>query len=139
MFATHYHELTDLASTRAGIRNMQIAIKEWQGGIVFLRKLMPGGTSRSYGIEVAKLAGLSSELITRASEILKNLERGEFDDRGIPRIAGHLEEYDSDQSQFNLFTTSQNSEITERLGTIDTSRITPIEALNILHELKQKI
>ncbi len=139
MFATHYHELTDLASTRPGIRNMQIAIKEWQGGIVFLRKLIPGGTSRSYGIEVAKLAGLSSGLITRASEILKNLEEGEFDDRGIPRIAGHLEEYASDQSQFNLFTAPQNSEITERLGTIDTSRITPIEALNILHELKQKI
>ncbi len=86
MFATHYHELTDMALTKPGIANYHIAVKEWNGKIVFLRKLMPGATSHSYGIQVAALAGLPACVIERAREVLSNLEAGEFDEVGRPRI-----------------------------------------------------
>ena len=86
MFATHYHQLTDLVVTKTGVKNYNIAVKEWGEKIIFLRKIMEGGTSRSYGIEVARIAGVPKEVITRAKEILRNLEKGEFDEIGMPRI-----------------------------------------------------
>ena len=88
MFATHYHELTDLALTKPGIANFHIAVREWNGKIIFLRKLMSGSTSHSYGIQVAALAGLPDGVISRAREVLANLEAGEFDEAGRPRIGG---------------------------------------------------
>jgi DNA mismatch repair protein MutS len=103
LFATHYHELTDLASTKEGIKNFNIAVKEWKNQIIFLRKLVPGGTSRSYGIAVAKLAGLPQTVILRSSEVLKNLEAGEFDEIGKPRIAMHSGEKSENTGQMNLF------------------------------------
>ncbi len=141
MFATHYHELTELALTKSGIRNMQIAVKEWSDNIVFLRKLIPGGTSRSYGIQVAKLAGLPGTVIERAGEVLENLESGEFDEVGRPRLATHhtKDQPEDGPAQFQLFTKPVPSEVVAKLEGLDTATITPLEAINLLHELKGKI
>jgi DNA mismatch repair protein MutS len=139
LFATHYHELTELALTKEGIKNFNIAVKEWNDEVIFLRKLIPGGTSRSYGIQVAKLAGLPQTVIERSQEVLKNLEAGELDEIGAPRLASHDVKTPPTAAQLQLFCKPLNAEIEEKLKTLDTSTITPIEALNILHELKQKL
>ncbi len=87
LFATHYHELTDLAREKPRVQNCSIAVRETDGKVIFLRKLIAGAASRSYGIEVARLAGLPPEVLARARELLKNLEAGEFDEAGRPRLA----------------------------------------------------
>src|SRR5678815_4883853 len=87
LFATHYHELTDLAADLPGVGNLHVSAREWQDGVVFLRKIEPGGSDRSFGIQVARLAGLPSAVVVRAQEILRNLERTEFDREGRPRLA----------------------------------------------------
>jgi DNA mismatch repair protein MutS len=150
MFATHYHELTELAVTKPGIKNMNIAVREWNNEVVFLRRLVQGATSRSYGIQVARLAGLPGAVVKRATQVLSNLEEDEFDEMGQPRVGesrhqvagqeGVLGEGPScGQAQYQLFHKPLPSEIAERLSQIDTSTLTPIEALNILHELKSKL
>lgn len=138
LFATHYHQLTDMAATREGARNYNIAVKEWGDKIIFLRKIMEGGTSRSYGIEVARIAGVPEEVILRAKEILHNLEKGEFDEIGMPRIARGLNIIKNDQPQLNLFMESED-EIISELRSLDISVMTPLEALNKLNELKMKL
>ncbi len=87
LFATHYHELTELALTRNRVKNYNIGVREWNDTIIFLHKIMKGGTNRSYGIQVAALAGVPPKVVERAHEILKNIEQGEFDHFGKPRIA----------------------------------------------------
>ncbi|MBI5598678.1 MAG: DNA mismatch repair protein MutS [Deltaproteobacteria bacterium] len=88
LFATHYHELTDLSLTKERVKNYNMVVKESGGKVIFLRKVLPGGASRSYGIQVARLAGLPMPVIERASEVLGNLEKGELNEAGLPRIAG---------------------------------------------------
>ncbi len=87
LFATHYHELTELAMTKPRVRNFHVAVKEWNDRVIFLRKLVEGGTSRSYGIQVARLAGIPDGVIERAKEVLNNLEQGEFTEGGVPKLA----------------------------------------------------
>ena len=87
LFATHYHELTELALTRKGVKNYNIAVKEWADKIIFLRKIMPGGTDKSYGIHVARLAGLPKDIIDRANEVLTNLEGDALEPSGRPKLA----------------------------------------------------
>jgi DNA mismatch repair protein MutS len=87
LFATHYHELTDLARTRCGVKNFNVAVREWNDQIIFLRKIIPGGADKSYGIQVARLAGLPAEIIARAKEILSNLEKHELNTDGRPTLA----------------------------------------------------
>ncbi len=87
LFATHYHELTDLARTRAGVRNYNVAVREWNEQIIFLRKIIPGGADKSYGIQVARLAGLPPSILARAKEILANLEGSELNAEGRPKLA----------------------------------------------------
>jgi len=87
LFATHYHELTELELTRAGVRNYNIAVREWNEQIIFLRKIIKGGADKSYGIQVARLAGLPSSIIARAKEILSNLEQHELNAEGKPNLA----------------------------------------------------
>jgi len=87
LFATHYHELTDLARTRTGVRNFNVAVREWNDQIIFLRKIIPGGADKSYGIQVARLAGLPTQIIARAKEILANLEQHELNADGRPALA----------------------------------------------------
>jgi len=138
LFATHYHQLTDLAASKDGVKNYNIAVKEWGEKIIFLRKIMEGGTSRSYGIEVARLAGVPGDVIVRAREILRNLEKGEFDEIGMPRIARGQNVPRRGQAQLSLFVESED-EILGELRRIDISTLTPLEALNKLSELKNKL
>jgi DNA mismatch repair protein MutS len=138
LFATHYHQLTDLAATKSGVKNYNIAVKEWGEKIIFLRKIMEGGTSRSYGIEVARIAGVPQEVIKRAKEILHNLEKGEFDEIGMPRIARGTGNGKKVNPQLNLFVEKED-EIVAELKNIDISSMSPLEALNKLSELKGKI
>jgi DNA mismatch repair protein MutS len=138
MFATHYHQLTDLVATKAGTKNYNIAVKEWGEKIIFLRKIMEGGTSRSYGIEVARIAGVPQEVIKRAKEILHNLEKGEFDEIGMPRIARGAGNGKIANPQLNLFIEKED-EVLAELKNIDISSMSPLEALNKLSEMKNKI
>ena len=104
LFATHYHELTDLALTLKGVRNYNVLVREAGDKIVFLRKIVPGSADKSYGIQVARLAGLPGEVIDRAKEILLNLEEGEFADSGQPKLARHRPRKEAfDKMQLTLF------------------------------------
>ncbi len=87
LFATHYHELTDLAMTMSGVKNYNVLVRDQGDGIVFLRRIVPGGADKSYGIQVARLAGMPVEVIDRAREILANLEEGEITESGQPKLA----------------------------------------------------
>ena len=138
LFATHYHQLTDLALTREGIKNYSIAVREWSGKIIFLRKIVEGGTSRSYGIQVARLAGVPGEVIGRASEILRNLESGELDELGMPKIAGLNKKENSREGQLNLFISDEDFIIRE-LQELDLMRTAPLDALNLIGEWKEKL
>ena len=137
LFATHYHELTELAVTREGIKNFNIAVREWNDQIIFLRKIVPGGASHSYGIQVARLAGLPLEVIDRSKEILLNLEKGEFAEEGVPRIAKGKRGASSRPSpQLSLFE-DRSDLLRQRLSEVNVAAITPLEALNLLDELKR--
>ncbi|MBI3811586.1 MAG: DNA mismatch repair protein MutS [Nitrospirae bacterium] len=147
LFATHYHQLTELALTFPGIKNYNIAVREWNDEIIFLRKIVAGGTDRSYGIQVARLAGLPHEVIRRAKEILANLESGEFNEFGQPRLASVPDRPSTavnagadpnDTAQINLFNPATHSVVIEELRKMDLDHLTPLEALNRLHELKRK-
>ncbi|MEW6614176.1 MAG: DNA mismatch repair protein MutS [Thermodesulfobacteriota bacterium] len=138
LFATHYHELTELALTKERVKNYNIAVKEWNDRIIFLRKLVEGGTSRSYGIQVARLAGLPGEVIDRAKEILVNLERGELNEVGIPKIA-LSKRYRNKLENYQLSLLDQSTDyLCEELKRLDISTLTPLEALNKLNELREK-
>ncbi len=143
IFATHYHELTELALTRKRVKNYNIAVREWNDTIIFLHKLMKGGTSRSYGIQVAALAGVPSAVVKRAKEILKNIETGEFDYHGEPRIAASQKKTSrkkevavSHPSQMSLFGGGPDP-IRDKLKKVKPDDLSPIEALNLLYELKK--
>jgi len=135
LFATHYHELTDLALTQDRVKNFSFAVKEWKGDVIFLRSLVEGASSHSYGIHVASLAGLPSSVVQRAKDILKNLEGGELDDGGRPRLAGASS--GNDPAQMVLFTPS-DTKLREELRRVDVSVLTPVEALNLLNRLVEE-
>jgi DNA mismatch repair protein MutS len=137
LFATHYHELTDLALTRPRVRNYTIAVREWNDQVIFLRKIVRGGASHSYGIQVARLAGLPQAVVDRAKEILANLEGGEFGRDGQPKLARERKMVNRPPApQLSLFNETADA-VRERLREIDTTVLTPLEALNILDELKR--
>jgi DNA mismatch repair protein MutS len=133
LFATHYFELTELAEQLAGVKNYHVSVKETGGGIVFLRKVEPGAADRSYGIEVAKLAGLPNEVIARAREVLAEHESIErlATDRLSPGATPPA-------TQLTIFT-PLSQPVLEKLREVDLNRITPLEALNLLAELKKEI
>jgi DNA mismatch repair protein MutS len=137
LFATHYHELTDLIATKQRVKNFNIAVKEWNDQIIFLRKLVPGGTSRSYGIQVARIAGLPREVIERAREILDNLEGEELDEVGRPRLARSQDSENEEMvSQLNLFGL-QDQRLQKWIRKLDISSMTPLEALIQLNRMKE--
>ncbi len=140
IFATHYHELTELAATHDRVKNFNIAVREWNDSIIFLHKLMPGGTNRSYGIQVAALAGVPKRVVARANELLHNIEKGEFNREGQPRIATSRSAKGkgagSHPNQLRLFS-RENDAIRERLEELQPDRLSPLEALKILYELKE--
>lgn len=132
LFATHYHELTGLADLHDGIRNYHILVREWNDEILFLRKMVPGGADKSYGIQVGRLAGLPPEIIRRAKEVLKELEEKSWD----APIHAHLPQ------QPDLFSPAPQSEkrplthpVVEALREIDAMNMTPIQAIQILADL----
>ncbi|MBI2353730.1 MAG: DNA mismatch repair protein MutS [Deltaproteobacteria bacterium] len=138
LFATHYHELTELATTRERIRNFTVAVREWNDQVIFLRTIIPGGASHSYGIQVARLAGMPADVIERAREILHNLEKGEFEE-GAPRLAkGRKQPQKEPSPQFSLFESSEDL-LRQRLKKVNIATLTPLEALNLLDELKRMV
>ncbi len=133
LFATHYFELTELAEQLSGVKNYHVSVKETGGGIAFLRKVEPGAADRSYGIEVAKLAGLPNEVITRAREVLVEHESAERE------LTGHLSPGASPPpTQLTIFT-PLSQPVLEKLREVDLNRLTPLDALNLLAELKKEI
>jgi DNA mismatch repair protein MutS len=131
LFATHYHELTDLARTHERIENFSVAVREWKGEVVFLRRIVPGPASQSYGIQVARLAGVPGLVIERAKQILHNLEQGEFNEAGQPRLA---EGNGAASGQLALFAAREHS-LREELARINIDQLTPLDALTRLHAL----
>jgi DNA mismatch repair protein MutS len=133
LFATHYFELTELAEQLAGVKNYHVSVKETGGGIVFLRKVEPGAADRSYGIEVAKLAGLPNAVVDRAREVLAEHEFAEL------QATAHLSPgANPPPAQLTIFT-PLSQPVLDKLREVDLNRLTPLEALNLLAELKKEI
>jgi DNA mismatch repair protein MutS len=130
LFATHYHELTMLAEKLERVRNLRVGVKESSGGIVFLHNIEPGAASKSYGIEVAKLAGLPAAVIERARRILRQHEKQE-------RHSVQMET-DPEPMQLTIFT-PLSQRIVDRIEAVDVNSLTPLQALNLLEELKQEL
>ena len=136
LFATHYHELTDLADATPGVVNFHVAAREWKDDIIFLRKIVPGRSDRSYGIQVARLAGLPRAVVDRAREILVALERDELTRGGRPSLSGTPNE---PQRQLGLFQAPAPADdhLRRALAALDVDRMTPLEALTVLARLKK--
>jgi DNA mismatch repair protein MutS len=130
LFATHYHELTDLSKELERVKNMNVAVREWNNQVVFLFKMIEGSSDHSYGIHVAKLAGLPGEVIGRARQVLTDLEDVNPRNKLKPR---------SDSNQLQLFASQPRSAVEEELKKLDINRLTPIDALSKLAELRNKI
>ncbi len=133
LFATHFHELTELARERPRVKNLSMAVREWGGEVLFLRRVIEGPASQSYGIEVARLAGLPDSIVARAREILSHLERGELNDTRAPGAAEP-----GQALQMGLFAPAESRAIAE-LKTLDVDRLTPVEALNLLARLALRL
>jgi len=131
LFATHYHELTALSDRKPRVKNFNIAVKEWNDEIIFLRKLVPGGTTRSYGIQVARLAGIPPAVIARAKKILYGIENGEHAFAG----GGRQPVARATPVQLDLFRGAEHQAL-ERLRALDISAMTPLDALNCLSRLQ---
>jgi DNA mismatch repair protein MutS len=134
LFATHYHELTDLAQSKERIRNYQFAVKEWRGEIIFLRSLLQGAASHSHGIHVARLAGMPAAVIERAKDILARLESSR-DRRGI--FHGEQSAQAEAPAQMALFA-AVDDRLRDQLSQLDVSTMTPMEAMNALHRLTEE-
>jgi DNA mismatch repair protein MutS len=136
LFATHYNELTELGLSHDGVRNYNISVKEWGDEIIFLRKIEKGPADKSYGIQVARLAGLSGDIISRAKEVLANLEKDELNETGAPKFAERKTKKAA--MQLDLFSSVPESVVSEIMQ-IDVKRLKPEDALKKLTELKRKL
>ncbi len=138
LFATHYHELTDLADATPGVVNYHVSAREWKDEIIFLRKIVPGRSDRSYGIQVARLAGLPQGVIDRAREILAALERDELTRGGRPSVSGTASD---PQRQLGLFQSAPavDDRWRQKVAAVDVDRMTPIDALTFLAQLKKDL
>jgi DNA mismatch repair protein MutS len=135
LFATHYHELTDLADAIAGVVNLHVAAREFKDEIIFLHKIVPGRSDRSYGIQVARLAGLPPSVVARASAILQALEQDELQRGGRPSLSGAPA---AEQRQLGLFQPVVDHPLVDRLRRLDVDRLTPLDALTLLASLKRE-
>jgi DNA mismatch repair protein MutS len=135
IFATHYHELTDLADALPGVVNAHVTAREFKDDIIFLHKIVPGRSDRSYGIQVARLAGLPPPVVERATEILRSLEQDELRRGGRPALSGAPA---ADQRQLGLFqAAAEPHPVVDKLRSVDLDSLTPLAALNLLAELKR--
>ena len=148
LFATHYHELTELEGTINGVNNYCIAVKEQGDDIVFLRKIVKGGADKSYGVQVAKLAGVPDSVIVRAKELLVELSDADITARakeiaeagaGAPKQASIPRPDEVDLQQMSLFDTVKDDDIVRELGELELGNMTPIDALNTLYRLQTKL
>jgi DNA mismatch repair protein MutS len=137
LFATHYHELTELALLFPGIRNYNVAVKEWKDEVIFLRKIVEGATDKSYGIHVARLAGLPADVIERAKVILSELEAATLDRDDLPKFA-RSEENPKKPVQLSLFS-SPEERIIDQIQALDINTLTPLKALTKLNEFKDRL
>ncbi|MHC4881291.1 MAG: DNA mismatch repair protein MutS [Planctomycetota bacterium] len=134
LFATHYHELTELGQLLVNVKNLNVAVREWAGDVVFLHKIIAGGTDKSYGVHVAKLAGVPKSILTRSNEILKDLES-----TFAKEAAGeHLSKNKTTDEQQLLFVQKHKS-VLDKLNGLDVNALTPIEAINLLAEIQQEM
>ena len=147
LFATHYHELTELEGKLAGVSNYCIAVKERGDDIVFLRKIVKGGADKSYGIQVAKLAGVPNSVIERAKELVEELVSADItatvkniaseNKKQKTKPAVHFDEVDMEQ--ISLFDTVKDDDVIEELKSIQLDELRPVDALNILYRLQNKL
>ena len=138
LFATHYHELTELENIKHRVKNFNISVKKWKEEIIFLRKLVKGCTNKSYGIEVARLAGIPCDVIKRSKKILDTIENSKQGLRSLPVLASDEAETGSKYEQLDLFNQNANFVVKE-LQEIDIPGMTPLEALNCLSEMHEKV
>jgi DNA mismatch repair protein MutS len=143
LFATHFHELTDIARTSPRAKNFHVSVREWQGEIIFLRRIDEGSASKSYGIQVARLAGLPDPVIARARDILKNLESAEYNEYGLPSIAGPGFPRNAERGQMELFGgrkgTPDDDAVLEEIRKADTDRLSPLDAFLHLAAWKERL
>ena len=147
LFATHYHELTELEGKLAGVNNYCIAVKERGDDIVFLRKIVKGGADKSYGIQVAKLAGVPDSVIERAKELVEELVSADItttvkniaseNKSAKPKPVPHYDEVD--MKQMSLFDTVKDDDVLEELKTVQLDELRPVDALNLLYQLQNKL
>ena len=148
LFATHYHELTELEGTINGVNNYCIAVKEQGDDIVFLRKIVKGGADKSYGIQVAKLAGVPDSVIRRAKELVEELSSADITAHAkeIAEMSANVSQHKAvakpdevDLNQMSIFDTVKDDDIIKELGDLELSTMTPIDALNTLYRLQTKL
>ncbi len=138
LFATHYHELTDLASSLDGVRNLSVSVKEWEDKVVFLHKLVQGAADKSYGIHVARLAGVPREVNERAKEVLAQLENEHLDGAGKPKIAARAKQKPLGELQLTLFGAAEHP-LLDEIRQCDLNNLTPIEGLMKIRTWKQAL
>lgn len=135
LFATHYHELTELSELLVNVKNLNVAVREWQDEVVFLHKILPGGTDKSYGIHVARLAGVPKSVTMRSSEILRDLENTFAKEVEGPELTRNKT---ADEPSDLLFVQKHKS-VLDKLAAMDVNNLTPIEAINLLNQIKGEL
>ena len=135
LFATHYHELTELAELFANVKNCNVAVREWMDEVVFLHRILPGGTDKSYGIHVAKLAGVPKPILDRSKEILEELE-ATFQKEATGE---HLSKHKTKEPDQDSLFVQKHKSVLEKLASTDINNLTPIEAINLLNKIKNEI
>jgi DNA mismatch repair protein MutS len=138
LFATHYHELTDLQSTLGGVRNLNVAVKEWEDHVVFLHKIVDGAADKSYGIHVARLAGVPRDINERAKQILNQLEAEHLDDEGRPKIARRGKKRRRGDIQLTLFAPFEHP-LLDEVRRADINAITPLDALALIQQWQKQL
>jgi DNA mismatch repair protein MutS len=138
LFATHYHELTDLQSTLRGVRNFNVSVKEWDDQVVFLHKIIAGAADKSYGIHVARLAGVPVEVNERAKQVLSQLEDEHLDANGRPKISPSVKEDRKGDIQLTLFGAADHP-LLDVIRQTDVNGLTPMEALQLVAQWQQKL
>ncbi|HJT34710.1 MAG TPA: DNA mismatch repair protein MutS [Pirellulales bacterium] len=137
LFATHYHELTDLAGSLAKVKNLNVAVREWQEEVVFLHKIVEGAADKSYGIHVARLAGVPREVLERAKQILARLEQEHLDEQGRPKLARKRMRV-TDDLQLTLFAAPENP-LLDKIRQTDVNTLSPLAALALLKEWQDEL
>jgi DNA mismatch repair protein MutS len=138
LFATHYHELADLARTLSGVRNLNVAVREWEDQVVFLHKIIDGAADKSYGIHVARLAGVPGGVIGRAKQILAQLEDQHLDEEGRPKLSRRGKRHRVGDLQLTLFAAEPHPLI-EKLRGLDLDHLSPMAALELLNRWQAEL